>query len=167
MKPARILFWAIFAVITYHLYVYVNVHTSEDVVAYKRFADAVIMGDTYDLGQIVADKELLANILSAQSERQSMFEGQSILFTYYIVKKHLFSNEGNTVFIRAEQVHRMNPPGRTSMFGNSEIRIRQSVKLDKIDNTWQVVQFTDSKIERYKATNWEVTSTLRQGPALD
>ncbi|MGJ8654741.1 MAG: hypothetical protein ACSHX8_15885 [Opitutaceae bacterium] len=160
MKLSRIFFWAIFAITTYHLYFYVKVHTSEDVVVYKRFADAMMVDDTYDLGKIVADKQLLADILSAQTERQSIFENKRILFTYYVVKKHLFSNDGETVYIHAEQVHRINPPGRKSLIGVSEIRIRQIVKLDKIDDAWHVVQFADSNAEGYSDTNMYVTSTI-------
>lgn len=148
MKLTRILFWAIFAIITYNLYFYVKVHSSEDVVAYKRFADLMAVGDTDELDQVIADQELLLELLATQAERQLIFDGQSVLFTYYIVKKHQISNEGDTAYILAEQVNRVNPPGHTSMIGASEIRIRQSVKLDRIDDTWQVVQYADSKIER-------------------
>jgi hypothetical protein len=143
MGLKRIIFWAIFAFLAYHAFGYVKVHSSGDVVTYKLLGDALAENDTYSIKKMVKDEALGQQIIAAQEERAKLLGDNAVLFTYYVIQRQTFSAAGDTSYILAEQVNRVNPPGADTIIGETEIRIRQGIELVKEGERWLIVGFDD------------------------
>lgn len=143
MGLKRIIFWAVFALIAYHLFGYVKVHSSSDVVTYKLLAEAVAENDTYSIKQMVDNEVYSQRIIETQEQREKLIGENTVLFTYYVIQKHTYSAGGDSSYILAEQVNRVNPPGEDSLIGQHEIRIRHGIELVKEGDRWLVVRFDD------------------------
>ena len=143
MKLTRLIIWVVLAFVAFKLYGYVKVHSSGDVIAYKSFAEALRADDRFAIKRIVIDEELAQKVLETQPQRKDLLEGNSVLFTYYVIQRQTFANDGETSFIFAEQVNRVDPPGESSFIGETAIRTSHGVELVKKDGKWRVVSFDD------------------------
>lgn len=143
MKPKRILLWVLCAILAYNLYGYTKQHTSGDVLAYKRLASALAENDSITAQKMLYDANDVAHLVGQQRERKELIGNNSVLFTYYVIKKHYYSVDGRTSHIHAEQIFRVNPPGAKTIIGEDEVRVQHNVQLVKQDNTWYVKQFQD------------------------
>jgi len=121
---------------------YVKVHTSGDVVAYKRFAKAVMESDHYSARR-ASNKELAGKVLSKSEERMKVYEGARVLFNYYEVISQNVARDGKSSSLVVEQVSRVGSQGQTGLWGDREIRVRHSVKLVKENQLWKVSAFID------------------------
>lgn len=138
----KLLFWAIAIAIGYHGLDYVKVHTSSDVVAYKRFAKALIQNDSYTVRQ-TSDKDLAAKVLSRNDKRMERYDGARVLFNYYEVVSQDLAGDGKSANLVVEQVSRVASSGQTGIWGDREIRVRHTVKLEQKNHSWKVVSFID------------------------
>ncbi|MFP4070020.1 MAG: hypothetical protein ACOCVJ_03150 [Verrucomicrobiota bacterium] len=143
MKPKKVIFWIIFGVLAYSMFGYVQMHTRGDVIAYKRFAKAIMKNDDYTVGQMVLEKKLAREVLASGEERMELFDGAEIVFTFYDIDERRLSEDGKTAFISAEQVSRVNPEGFDTIWGEREVRIRQTVRLVLENQAWRIASFND------------------------
>ena len=138
----KLIFWMILLVGGYYGLDYVKVHTSSDVVAYKRFAKALMEGDHYSVRR-ASSKELAAEVLSRNDERMKAYEGARVLLTYYEVVSQNLARDGKTSSLVVDQVSRIASGGQTGIWGDREIRVRHSVELAQENQIWKVSGFTD------------------------
>jgi hypothetical protein len=146
LKPKRLLYWILFGIIAYQVFGYVKIQTHGDVIVYKRLAKAIMKYDDYEL-RYVSIGDVASEIQGTQKERQSLFYGSNILFTYYIIKSRSISPDEQSVYLVAEQVSRVNPPGYDTLWGESVVRLKHEVRLVKKDNRWVVSSFEDLAID--------------------
>lgn len=142
MKLKKVIFWIIFGVIAYILLDYTHTHTRNDVLSYKRFADAVLKGDDF-LVRTTSMGPVAAQVSESQEARQELLGGAKRVFTYYRILDRNVTDDGKFSFITAEQVSRVNPEGFDTVWGEVAVRIRHTVKLEAQNHSWRVVQFSD------------------------
>jgi hypothetical protein len=121
---------------------YVKVHTSGDVVAYKRFAKAIMENDHYSARQ-ASSKELAAKALSKNEERGELYAGSRVLFTYFEVVRQNMARDGKSSSLVVDQVSRVASNGQTGFWGDREIRVRHTVQLEQKNQHWKVSNFSD------------------------
>ncbi|PXA04659.1 hypothetical protein DDZ13_05665 [Coraliomargarita sinensis] len=121
---------------------YVKVHTSGDVVAYKRFAKAVMENDHHGVRK-VSNKELAAETFRNNEERRKVYQGARVLFTYFEVISQKLARDGKSSSLVVEQVSRVSSGGQTGIWGDREIRVRHTAQLEKENHTWKVAGFID------------------------
>lgn len=139
----RLLFWAIVMVVGYYGLDYVRVHTSDNVIVYKRFAKALMENNHYSARQ-ASSKELAAEVFARNSERMKPYRGTRVLFTYYDVVRQTMSRDGKASTLVVDQVSRVASGGQTGFWGDREIRVRHTAQLEKEGQLWRVTSFTDS-----------------------
>ena len=142
MKPKKVIFWAAVLFLGYHFFNYVKVHTSGDVIAYKRFAKALMEGNEYTAKQ-VAPTGLAQKALASQEEREALLDGADVVFTYYVIEEQTVGENGRVSHIVADQVSRVNPEGHDTLWGEKEVRIRQRARLELKNDAWKVTSFND------------------------
>jgi hypothetical protein len=138
----KLLFWAIILAVGYHGLDFVKVHTSSEVVAYKRFAKALAHNDSYTL-RMASNEELATKLLSRNEERTKRYHGARVLFNYYEVVSQNLARDGKSANLIVEQVSRVASNGQAGIWGDREIRIRHTVKLEKKNQLWKVTDFID------------------------
>ncbi|MGJ8649919.1 MAG: hypothetical protein ACSHX4_06140 [Opitutaceae bacterium] len=143
MKPKKIIFWAIFAILAYNFFSYSITHSSSEVIAYKRFAKALLKNDSYVARELTLDRNYALAVFDENPARQKLFGDNSIVFTYYVIKEQRVSDDEQTAFVIAEQVSRVNPKGQSTVWGTSEVRILHKVKLVKKNDVWKLESFHD------------------------
>lgn len=142
MTPKKLFYWLIMGIVAYQLFGYVKMHTSGDVVVYKRFAKAVMENDDF-VARSGSLKDVAKRVFEFQDERTALFRGADIVFTYYVIKERRLSEDGKTAYLTAEQVSRVNPEGFDTLWGEQAVRIRHGVQLVLQKNIWMVSQFQD------------------------
>lgn len=150
MKPKKLLYWTLCGVMAYNFYGYTKMHTSGDVIAYKRFASAVMKEDSYT-ARNASDGEVAGIALGSQDVREGMFEGADLVFTRYEIKDRQVSADGKMVTLTADQVSRVNPDGFDTLWGEREVRIRQTIRLVQKHDAWKVMQFDDPAVMKAAA----------------
>lgn len=138
----KLIFWMLALTVGYYGLDYVKVHTSGDVVAYKRFAKAVMENDFYT-ARNASSKELASQTFSKNKERMKTYEGSRILLTYYEVVSQNMARDGKSSSLVVEQVCRVGSHGQTGIWGDQEIRVRHSVQLEQDNYRWKVSSFID------------------------
>jgi len=138
----KLIFWMVVLAAGYYGLDYVKVHTSGDVVAYKRFAKAIMENDHYSARQ-ASSQELAAKALSRKKERAKIYGGSRILFTYFEVVRQNVARDGKSSSLIVEQVSRVASSGQTGIWGDREIRVRHSVQLKQENYLWKVSEFSD------------------------
>ncbi|MFU8847984.1 MAG: hypothetical protein ACNA77_04620 [Opitutales bacterium] len=138
----KLLTWALILVMGYYTLEYLRTHTSSEVLAYKRFAKALMQDDLYSLRQ-VSSPEVAAKVYSQQSERIKLYQGSRILFSYYKVINRVRASDGKSATLIVEQVSRLSPEGHTGVWGDREVRVRHRVKLEQTGLSWRVTDFID------------------------
>lgn len=138
----KLIFWAIVLVGGYYGLNYVKVHTSADVVAYKRFAKAVLNADSHVARQ-VADSELVEAVIEKDDRRQELYNGVRILLTYYKVLSQNLTPDGNSSILVVEQISRVDSAGQPGFWGDREIRMRHTAKLEYENYRWRVTHFDE------------------------
>ncbi|MEM8866703.1 MAG: hypothetical protein AAGC73_00390 [Verrucomicrobiota bacterium] len=147
MKPKKLITWAIVAFLGYQLFGYVKEHTSPQVIAYKRFANAVMNGNLA-IAEDRAVEGYARQVMASQAAREELFDGYDVVFTYYEVKSISVDPSGTSATVHAEQVTRVNPEHESVLWGKEAIRIRHSVRLVKDKDVWLVTNFTDPGSDR-------------------
>lgn len=140
MKPKRLIFWTVFGICAYQTFGYFKTHTDPDVVAYKRFAKAVISQNNYVL-KTTAEHDVFGNANTLKASNDKQLEGFEQIITYYVINSHRKSPDGLRAFIQAEQVTRVNPEGIDTFWGKEEIRIPHTVELFRDGDAWKIVEF--------------------------
>lgn len=138
----KLVVWMVLLFAGYHGLDYVKVHTSGDVVAYKRFAKALLESDHYSARR-ASNKELAAKALSKDDERMEAYKGARVLLTYYEVIAQNLAKDGKTSSLVVEQVSRVASQGQTGIWGDGEIRVRHRVELERENQIWKVSGFID------------------------
>lgn len=138
----KLLTWALVLAVGYYALEYVRTHTSPEVVAYKRFAKALMQEDLYSLRQ-ASSPELTAKVYSQQSERMKSYQGYRILFSYYKVINRVRASDGKSATIVVDQVSRLSPEGHAGIWGERELRVRHRVQLEQTGYSWRVTDFVD------------------------
>jgi hypothetical protein len=145
LKPKKLLYWILFGFIVYQAFGYAKMQTHNDVLAYKRMAKAIMAYDDYELGHVSVG-DVAAKIQQTQSERQQFFYGSKILFTYYSIKSRHMSHDGQSIYLVAEQVSRVNPLNYETLWGEDFVRVEHRVQLVKQGHRWLVANFEDNLI---------------------
>lgn len=117
MKPFKIIFWVLCAIGVYQLYGYFTVHTSEEVIAYKRFAKAIKSGDSYAL-RMNSQPAVLAKAKDYTAGGAEYLKGYEEVFTYYVVKSNFVSPDEKRASVIAEQVTRVNSETHEKLWGS-------------------------------------------------
>jgi len=138
----KLIFWMLALAAGYYGLEYVKVHTSGDVVAYKRFAKAVMENDFYGMRK-ASNKELATQTLSKKEERMQAYEGSRVLLTYFEVISQRMAKDGKSSSLVVEQVSRVGSRGQTGIWGDREIRVRHTVELEQENHLWKVSGFID------------------------
>lgn len=146
LKPKKLLYWILFGVIAYQVFGYVKIQTYGDVVVYKRLAKAILKQDDYEL-RYVSVGDVASEIKKTQTDRQSLFYGSEILFTFYKIKSRSLSPDEQNVFLIVEQVSRVNPPGYDTLWGENVVRLKHEVRLVMKNRRWVVSSFEDPAID--------------------
>ena len=142
MKIKKLIIWVALAVIAYYGLEIGRVQTSGDVVAYKRFSQALLHG-RMGRAELTSNSDLSKQLSSSQEARVALHRGVKIVFTYYVVHARRLSADGRTAYITGEQVSRVNAPGVSTLWGQREIRVPQTVELEYRQNLWKVTKFSD------------------------
>lgn len=145
----KLILWLVLGFGAYYGIEYYRVQSSGDVVAYKRFAQALLNG-RLDRAQLTSSGELVAKLNQSRRERDAIYSGQYIVFTHYEIHARRVSPDGKTAFITGDQVCRVNPPGIDTLWGQNEIRVRQSVKLEYKHHLWKVTDFVDPAAKKLR-----------------
>lgn len=124
-----------------------KVHTSSDVIAHKRFAEALMQNDSYT-ARMTSIPEVAHAAFATNPERQQRYRDLRIRFTYFDVKSQFLSNEGNRSELIVEQITRVSRPGHRFFWGNGEIRTGQKSVLERRNGIWRVVAFDDPAMEK-------------------
>jgi hypothetical protein len=122
-------------------------HTRGDVIAYKKFAKALLKGDRYILKNASTEEEA-DRVLSVQEARLKDFVDTEVVFTYYRIKDRTISADGKLSQLVGEQVSRVNPIGADTIWGDQALIIRQVVTLVMKNNAWKVQEFADPAMTR-------------------
>lgn len=149
MKLKTFVFLIIFGAFGYWAYGYITTQFSQEAMAYKRYAEALLDGDgskvqnlvTGDLGK----KPFMANRI-----RQDRIGGD-VRFTYYEFLSHQYSEDRKTVTMRVRQSIRVDPPGQDSFFGKEVRRELHTVTLVRDQSAWKVEQFQDAATSEYSS----------------
>lgn len=121
---------------------YFKVHTSSDVIAFKRFAKGVLHQDSYAV-RTTSVPEVAQAAFAATEARREFFRNLEIRFTYFKILSHFQTEDGNGAEIVAEQVSRVSRPGHDMPWGDGEVRLYQRAKLEKKSGIWRVIFFED------------------------
>lgn len=141
----KYLLWLLFGLIAFNVFNYVKMHTNGDVIAYKKYAKALMAGDRYILKNASNDA-LVDSLLAVQEARKSSFEDLDVVFTYYKIKDRRLSEDGKTSRIVGHQISRVNGMQQDTLWGEREIVIQQTITLTLKNSAWKVTQFTDPAV---------------------
>lgn len=117
-------------------------HTRGDVIAYKKFAKALMKGDSYVMRNL-ASGEMVDQVLKHQDDRNDLFQDSDVVFTYYKIKNRNVSEDGKITKLVGEQVSRVNPIGYDTLWGEKAIVVRHTVVMVMHNNAWKVQSFDD------------------------
>lgn len=140
MKPFKIIFWVLFAIFVYQAYTYFTVHSSSEVIAYKRFAKAIKTGDNYIL-RMNGELDVLSKAKFYTEGCRQILDDYEEVFTYYRIRSHYVSEDGNRASVHAEQVTRVNSEYHSKPWGATDVRIRHTVELVRNGDSWKVSVF--------------------------
>jgi len=142
-KPVRKLL-VLFALSGVSLYGYdaIHVHTSQEVIAFKQYASAILEGDARTVARMSVDKKDGLLPLKKCKKRNQALRGD-IKFTYYSIKDVSKSADGKVVTLSAQQITRLDPPGTTSIFGLERIVNNQQITLEADKSAWKVKSYRD------------------------
>lgn len=142
MKLRKILYWILFLLIGFNVFNYVKVHTQGEVIAYKKFAKAMMKGDRYIMRNN-SNEELTNKVMAKQEQRLKAYEDVDVVFTYYRIKDRRVSEDGKIAVLVGEQVSRVNPIGYNTLWGETTIEVRQNVTLRLHNDAWKIQDFED------------------------
>lgn len=144
MKLKKLLIWILIGLVTFNIFGYVRMHTRGDVIAYKRFAKALMKGDAYIL-RSTSTEGIKDRTLNQQAARMDVFTNKDIIFTYYRIRNREISEDGKIVRLVGEQISRVNVEGSSGnkLWGEKAITVRQLVTLVLENNAWKVSEFSD------------------------
>ncbi len=148
MRLRTLLLIVVLAVIGYQAYMYLTVHLSQDVMVYKRFANAVLAGEASKVRSLIGDPSVDDAFL-ATLERDELFPGE-IRFSFYTVLQRKVSADGRTVELRVRQLVRYDPEGADTYFGVDSHRDIHTVILQRDGSAWKIVEFADTPTQRFR-----------------
>lgn len=148
MRLRTLLLMVVLGLIGYNAYDYLSVHLSPDVMAYKRFANAVLAGEASNVRALIGDPAVDDAFL-ATVERDELYPGK-IRFSFYTVLSRRFSPDGNTVELKVRQQVRYDPPWAETLIGAESHRDIQYAVLRREGGIWKVVEFTDTPTQRFR-----------------
>lgn len=138
----KLIFWACLLFLGYHGLNFVRVQTSSDVLAYKRFAKALLKNDPYSVRQ-ASSAEVHERAFSQNDARMKLYNGGRILFTYFDVVSQNVAKNGSLSRLVVDQISRVSSSGQPGFWGDREIRVRHTVELERADYLWIVTRFVD------------------------
>ena len=138
----KLFVFIVFCIAGFFGFEYFKVHTSSDVIAYKRFAKGVLNKDTYAV-RTTSVPDVASATFAADSERREYYHDLKIRFTYFKILSHFQTEDGKDAEIVAEQISRVSRPGHSAFWGDAEVTMYHTVKLEKRNGIWRVVSFED------------------------
>jgi len=138
----KFVIWIVLLVVGYHGLNYVKVHTSGDIVTYKRFAKS-LMDNDYTTVRQLSDPGLAEQLAAMRAERNKQFSDGRILFSYHEVVSQYHTRDGKTAHLIVDQVTRMDSGGRMGFWGDRGVRIRHRAELSYENHVWKVKSFSD------------------------
>lgn len=149
MKLKNLILILLFGGLGYFGYTYLVTNFSSEAMVYKRFAGALLDGESSRVKQLVTDQSVLEPF-QAREQRENFLNGD-VRFTWYSFKDKVVSEDGNTITLTVLQNARVDPPGQDTFYG-AEVRTdRHVVTLKKFQSSWQISSFQDTPTMQYKA----------------
>lgn len=148
MRLRTLLLIVVLGLIGYQAYLYLSVHLSQDVMAYKRFANAVLAGEASQVRALIGDPNVDDAFL-ATVERDDLYPG-TIRYSFYTILNRRVSSDGRTVELRVRQLVRYDPEGVDTYFGTESHRDIHTVILRREGAAWKVIEFTDSPTQQFR-----------------
>lgn len=146
-KLRKLFFTGLFLAAIYFGFGYFKLHTHSDVIAFKRFSQAVLKHDSY-VARMTGTPEVTTAAFASSGKRQEFFRNLNQRFTYFVILSRFEDPSGSKVEIIAEQVTRVSRPGNQAPWGDGEVRLYQKAKLEKRSGIWRIVSFEDPAMRR-------------------
>lgn len=142
MKIKSIIWLIVLGLAGYAGYGYLSKHFNQPALAYKRYVDALMTGDSSRVESLIAGKQA-KDAFKAHEERMKRLGGEARL-TFYDFLMRNDSADGNTVTLVVQHIVRVDPPGKDTYFGTEVRRDRHTVTLVKEQSMWKITSFEDS-----------------------
>lgn len=126
----------------YFCYNFIVTNYNQPAIAYKRFASALLDGDSARARPQALNDEAM-NPFNFHSDRQRWLNGKK-RFVWYTFLDRRYSDDGNTVTLVVRQTVRVDPPGSDSFFGTEVRQDRHFVTLVLDQSAWKIKRFEDS-----------------------
>ncbi len=147
VKLRKLFFTALVLVTVFFGFDYFKLHTNSDVIAFKRFSQAVLKGDDY-VARMTSTPEVASAAFGSSRKREESFRNLQRRFSYVEILSRFEDPGGLKVEITAELVSRVSRPGDRTPWGDAEVRLYQKAKLEKRSGLWRVVSFEDSAMRK-------------------
>lgn len=142
-KPVRkIIYLMVLLVVGYWAYDTVRLHTSQEVIAFKQYSEALLDYDGYAARKLVANEDALRPF-KINTKRKEELRGD-IRFVWYSIKSVKRSKDNRTANISVKQIIKIDPPGFKSFLGTEERINNISVTMVCPKSQWQVQNYSDS-----------------------
>ncbi len=142
MKLKTFIFLLFVGGIGYFGFVFISENYNQPAMAYKRYVEALMKGDSSTAKHLVADEKALRPF-GAHEERMSRIGGEP-RFTWFDFRSHVRSEDDKTATLVVKFIVRYDPPGEDSYFGTEVWRDQHIVTLVKDQSSWKVLSFEDS-----------------------
>ncbi|MEO0793581.1 MAG: hypothetical protein AAFX93_00375 [Verrucomicrobiota bacterium] len=150
MKLKNLIAILIVGFLGYFGYKYLVTNFSSEAMVYKRFANALLDGDSARIKGILTEDRSALEAFEAGTFRDKLVNGD-VRFSWYEFKDKRVSADGNTVTLIVVQNLRVDPPGSDTFYGEETRRDKHEVTLVKNQSSWEVESFRDTATSRYRA----------------
>jgi hypothetical protein len=151
MKLKTLILLLFLAGVGYAFYGYATTHFSQPALAYKRYASALIDGDSARVKNIIATDQAL-RAFSVHDARMQRLGGEPRLMWYEFLSRR-DSADGNTVQLVVLCHVRVDPKGEDTYIGAEDRRDRHLVTLVKENSAWKIASFEDSSTMSAETAN--------------
>ncbi|MEM8550118.1 MAG: hypothetical protein AAGF10_04950 [Verrucomicrobiota bacterium] len=126
----------------YWAYLFISENFNQPALAYKRFAEVLLDGDSgLAKPMVAADQPLTA--FKSHAERMKRLNGEP-RFTWYDFISRQNSADGKTVSFVVRQIVRVDPPGEDTYFGTEVRSDLHYITLVQDQSAWKVASFEDA-----------------------
>lgn len=142
-KPVRRVFYLLlFLGIGYYGYIFVTPHLTQEAVAFKRYSNALKDGQLGKVHDLI-EGDYAKKPFEQRTKRDHAVDGE-IRLVYHRIKVLNLSEDGMTANISVRQVIRYDPPGVSSLLGETEMINFQTATLVREQSSWKVSKYQDN-----------------------
>lgn len=150
MKLKKLIGILVVGTVGFFGYKFLVTNFSSEAMVYKRFANAVIDGESSRIKTIVSREGNAMDAFQARKQRQELINGE-VRFTWYEFKDKRVSPDGDYVNMTIVQNMRVDPPGEDTFYGTEVRKDRHTVTLKKNQSSWLIEDFEDTPTSQYRA----------------